>query len=239
MNRALYALHRWISIGILLQFAIWLCSGLFFASFPIEAVHGEHVGMPMPLRIDDGAGLISAATAIGVATASGFGPVEGLELHAGPTGPVYFVRGPRRASLRLDARTGGILRVGRDEAEAIARHDQRDAPQVVDAALIERDAPIEYRDRPLPAWRVLLADRAGTAVWIDGQTGEVTARRNDLWRQYDFLWSLHIMDYRGRETFHHPLLIVAAGLGLCTVVSGAALWVLRFMRWRRRRATAA
>ena len=109
---------------------------------------------------------------------------------------------------------------------------------VAEATLIEADAPIEYRDRPLPAWRVLLADSAGTAVWIDARTGEVTARRNDRWRQYDFLWSLHIMDYRGRESFHHPLLIAAAVLGLLTVASGATLWVLRFVRWRRRRTTA-
>jgi hypothetical protein len=29
MNRVLYALHRWLSLAVLLQFAAWLCSGLF------------------------------------------------------------------------------------------------------------------------------------------------------------------------------------------------------------------
>ena len=127
---------------------------------------------------------------------------------------MYIARGPRRAALRMDARTGAVLPVARDEAEATARRDQRDAPEVVEASLVRRDAPIEYRDKPLPAWRVLLGDRAGTAVWIDARTGEITARRNERWRQYDFLWSLHIMDYRGRESFHHPLLIIAASIPL-------------------------
>ena len=64
----------------------------------------------------------------------------------------------------------------------------------------------------------------------------MTARRSDLWRTYDFLWSLHIMDYRGRESFHHPLLIVAASVGMLTVVSGAALWLVRLARrWQRPR----
>jgi uncharacterized iron-regulated membrane protein len=235
MNRILYALHRWLSLIVLLQFAVWLCSGLFFAAFRMEEVHGEHVETAILLAPYDGAAVISPATALSVATEAGLGGIETIELRFGPGIPVYLARGPHHSALRIDARTGAILPVVREEAEAIARRDQRDTPQVAEAALIEHDAPIEYRDKPLPAWRVLLADRAGTAVWVDARTGEITARRNDRWRQYDFLWSLHIMDYRGRESFHHPLLIGAAVLGLLTVTSGVTLWVLRFVRWRRRR----
>jgi hypothetical protein len=235
MNRVLYALHRWLSLAVLLQLAAWLCSGLFFAAFPIEEVHGEHIDMPHELSTGDGAALLSPATAIGIAAQAGFGAVEALEIRLGPRGPVYVARGPRRAALRMDARSGALLPVDREEAEATARRDQRDAPLVIEAALVEHDPPIEYRDKPLPAWRVLLADRAGTAVWIDARTGEITARRNDRWRQYDFLWSLHIMDYRGRESFHHPLLIIAATMGLLTLTSGIAVWTLRLVRWARRR----
>ena len=238
MNRTFYSLHRWLSLAILAQFAVWLCSGLFFASFPIAEVRGEHVDATFPITVDDGAALLSPATAIGVATSLGLRPVETLELRLSAGRPVYLARGQHHLGLRLDARTGALLPVARAEAEATARSDRGGDPMVAEATLIEADAPIEYRDRPLPAWRVLLADSAGPAVWIDARTGEVTARRNDRWRQYDFLWSLHIMDYRGRESFHHPLLIAAAVLGLLTVASGATLWVLRFVRWRRRRTTA-
>jgi uncharacterized iron-regulated membrane protein len=103
--------------------------------------------------------------------------------------------------------------------------------------LVERDPHVEYRDKPLPVWRVHLGDDAGTIVYVDAITGEVTARRNDVWRVYDFLWSLHIMDYRTRDDFHHPLLIGAASLGILTVLTGSILWVTRFLRWRRRRST--
>jgi len=235
MNRTLYALHRWISLAILAQFSVWLGSGLFFASFPIAEVRGEHTETSSPLETNDGAALLSAATALGVVAQLGFGAVEALELRSVAGRPVYIARGPHHASVRLDARSGALLPVERAEAEIIARRDQRGEPTVSDAQLVVENPPIEYRDRPLPAWRVLLADSAGTAVWVDARSGEVTARRNDRWRQYDFLWSLHIMDYRQRESFHHPLLIAAALLGLLTIASGAALWILRFLRWRRRR----
>lgn len=235
MNRVLYALHRWLSLAVLAQFAVWLCSGLFFASFPIAEVRGEHAESTALLSPDDGAALLSAATVIGIATQMGFGSIEALELRSAGGRPVYIARGRHHRGLRFDARSGAVLEVDRPEAEGIARSDQRGAPAVNDAVLVASDPPIEYRDHPLPAWRVMLADDARTAIWIDARTGEVTARRNDRWRQYDFLWSLHIMDYRGRESFHHPLLIVAASFGLLTATSGAALWLLRFRRWLRRR----
>ena len=100
--------------------------------------------------------------------------------------------------------------------------------------LVERDPPIEYRDHALPAWRVRLGDEAGTVVWVDARTAQITARRNDLWRWYDFLWSLHIMDWRERESFHHPLLIIAAALAAIAVASGTTLWIVRLARRLRR-----
>lgn len=84
-------------------------------------------------------------------------------------------------------------------------------------------------------WLVELADRDDTHVYVDARTGEVTARRNATWRVYDFLWSLHIMDYREREDFRHPLLVIAAVLAVTTAATGSVLWLLRFSRWKTRR----
>ena len=61
-------------------------------------------------------------------------------------------------------------------------------------------------------------------VIIDPLTGEIVAVRTKLWRAWDFLWSLHIMDYRERDDFSHGLIRVFAILGLLTVLSGMLLW---------------
>ena len=58
----------------------------------------------------------------------------------------------------------------------------------------------------------------------------MTARRNDRWRVFDFFWMLHVMDYRERENFNHPLLISMAGLALATVLAGLVLLVIRVRR---------
>lgn len=233
MNRFLYALHRWLAAAVLGQLVVWVSSGLFFAAFPIERVHGEHAVINRSLESEDGAALVAPSTAIALAIQAGVA-VDGIELRRAVFGPVWVARGQNHRVIRLDARTGAVAPVARDEAELIARADQRNVPSVVEATLIERDAPVEYRDHPLPAWRVVLDDKEGTVVWVDAWTADVTARRNDLWRWYDFLWSLHIMDYRGRESFHHPLLIIAAVLAGLAIASGGAVWIARIVRRIRR-----
>lgn len=236
MNRHLYALHRWLSAAALLQLAIWLGSGLFFAAFPIERVRGKGASAPALLSTDDGVGLLGPATALEVAS-SWLPAAHSLELRRAAYGPVYLVRGPSdEQRIRIEARTGRLLPVDEAEARQVANVDQRravDAPVV--ARAVDAGAPVEVRGKASPLWRVEMRDAEGTVVWIDGWTAEVVARRNDLWRTYDFLWSLHIMDYRERASFHHPLLVAAAMLGLLALASGGVLWLARLARRRRGR----
>ena len=65
---------------------------------------------------------------------------------------------------------------------------------------------------------------------MNANTGLIDARRNDMWRLFDFFWMLHIMDYQEREDFNHPLLIGAAGLALSVVIFGMALLFIRIRR---------
>jgi uncharacterized iron-regulated membrane protein len=136
--------------------------------------------------------------------------------------------------IRLDPRTAAPVPLDRDEAIAIAKADQGSAAVSASAESVARDAPIEYRDKPLPAWRVVLADGKGTAIWVDAVSGDVTARRNDTWRIYDFLWSLHTMTYWDRTNYRSTLLVVAASIGLLVTISGGILWGTRIARSMRK-----
>jgi hypothetical protein len=84
------------------------------------------------------------------------------------------------------------------------------------------EATPEYRGM-VPAWRVAYDDAEGLAVYVAADTGRVTARRSDLWRVYDALWALHIMDWRDHENFNNGLLILVSFLALIVVVSGFIL----------------
>lgn len=232
MNRRLYAIHRWLSAIALVQLAIWATSGFFFAVVPEKTLKGAPIAGAHVAPISTNEALVSPA-AIARKLAP-LGHVDRIELVGTPDGPFYRAKvGDRR--FRFDARTGDERPVDEAEARAVASRDQPGSPKALSLSRIERDPHIEYRGKPLPAWRVLLDDGAGTAVYVDAVTGEVTARRNDVWRVYDFLWGLHLMDYGQRETRSHPLLAGAAFLGVLTVISGATLWAVRLYRRLRRR----
>ena len=87
-------------------------------------------------------------------------------------------------------------------------------------------APIEYRAE-LPVWRADFGGSDNLSVFVAADTGRVAARRSDLWRVYDFLWSLHIMDYRERENFNHPLLIAFSVGALAMSLFGLILLFIR------------
>lgn len=232
MNRRLYAIHRWLSLIALAQLAIWATSGFFFAVVPDKQLKGAPIAGVHAAPVSADAELVSPTSIVAKVTA--VGRVEKIELAGTPEGPFYRVKvGDRR--FRFDARTGNERPVDEAEARVIARRDQPNGPAVLSVTRVERDPHIEYRGKPLPAWRVVLDDGAGTVVYVDAITGEVTARRNDVWRVYDFLWGLHLMDYGQRETRSHPLLAIAAFIGILTVFSGTVLWAVRVVRRFRRR----
>jgi len=65
----------------------------------------------------------------------------------------------------------------------------------------------------------------------------VTARRSERWRVYEFLWALHIMDYRDHENFNHAPIIIVSILAFLSTIAGIALIPYRF-RWRRKKPAA-
>jgi hypothetical protein len=178
-------------------------------------------------------------TVAGVLTVVGspVGDITHVELRGTATGPFYIVTGEKGVA-RVDARTGSLAPVTQQEAESAAQRDQPGSPRVQGAQLFTEAPPIEYRDGPLPTWRVALADGAGTVIYVDGVTGEVIQRHNDRWRFYDILWMLHVMDYKGRENFNHPLIVSFATLAVVTAYTGIAIQLVRLWRWTRKRARA-
>jgi uncharacterized iron-regulated membrane protein len=214
-------LHKWLGLFIGIQIFIWTASGLFFAIMPIETVRGEHLKReagPAPVAMEGLAPLERVLT----------GAVTRAELSTLVGAPVWRLElGPKDMRL-VDARTGAQLSpLDADWAGRIALDDYAGKGKISGLRLIEADPPIEYRGA-LPVWQVQFDDSDSMRIYVTAQTGKITARRTDTWRLYDFLWSLHIMDYSERESFNHPLLILAALSAFALTLFGMVLVVLRF-----------
>ena len=157
MNKRLYAIHRWLSAFALLQFTVWALSGLFFAVVPISRVRGGSVEGAHDAPMPDALGIVSPATILAQAAQAGLSGVYAVELRAAPSGELWYIVRRGHAAVRFDARTGALAPVTATEAEAIARRDQASQPAVASSAFVTEPA-IEYRDKPVPAWRVVLRD---------------------------------------------------------------------------------
>lgn len=224
-------LHKWLALLIGVQILLWVVSGLFFAVYPIERVRSEH-------RIAEFQ--TAPLTAEEMRAPAELAPL----LRAEPTRLTYGRDVLGRATVIAEFSEGspalidlGAMRaispLSASDAEAIAGAYVANAPRPRETRRVTEESP-EYRGA-LPAWRVAFEDAEGLAVYVAADTGAVTARRSDLWRVYDALWALHIMDWRDHENFNTGLLIAATLLALVVTLAGFVLLPYR-LGWLRRRA---
>lgn len=220
-------IHKWLAIIIGIQLFLWFASGTLMSLLPIEQVRGEHLvdrslaTLPADMALPDPGRFVRMAGA----------PVQSLThrmLSGRPVVEIVTERGTRL----YDAVTGFPLSPpGAAEAERIVRGAWRGEGQPAARVDWVETESTEYRG-PLPAWRVELADKDATRVFVAADTGRITAVRTSTWRLYDFFWGLHIMDWKNHENFNTPWLLAFAIGGLVFWLGGA---VLLFMRWPLRR----
>lgn len=221
-------LHKWLALIIGIQIFIWIATGLFFTVVPIEQVRSEHrlrEMAPLTLGADD---IAATATALNSATR----PIR-LTLENRPEGARIVADYADGSAALFDGRTGAQLSpLSGGTALTIARARINTTSSVRVATLVTEEST-EYRGA-LPAWRIEFNEPQKLAVYVAANTGQVTARRSELWRVYDFLWALHIMDYQEHESFNHAPIIIVSALALLSTIAGIALIPYRF-RWRRKK----
>ncbi len=219
-------LHKWAALVVGIQVFFWVAGGLLMSLLDIDEVHGELTRAaiePQSLQWD---GLVPADLIAGQLPL----PIAELSLTAGFFGPLYRVTDTRGVEHRFDARTGKPLaEIGASQALEIAQANYAGEGKGQAPIRLSEKPPIEYRGR-LPVWRVDFDDDAATTLYVAVDDGEVITRRNRIWRIYDFAWMLHIMDYRERENFNHPLLVGASILAFVVTLSG--LYLIGVTSWR-------
>ena len=219
--------HKWLALLVGIQIVFWVVSGLFFTLFPIQQIRSENLVRPTEAQTIDTATLASLASLRGDENAL---PTK-LTIDRRPIGQVVVAEFADASPILFDATTLQRLSpFNAEQASAVARAHVTLASRPTDVTLVTEESA-EYRGA-LPAWRVQFPD-GGLSVYVAQNTGAVTARRSDLWRVYDTLWALHIMDWKNHEDFNHPLIIIVTWLTLLSVIAGVVLIPYR-IRFRRR-----
>lgn len=219
-------LHKWLGLFVGIQALLWMASGLYMTAISIDIIHGDHLAHApsAPLAFE-------GALADAAALAQAFPALTRLRLRQAGARAVYEVAHPDGTAY-LDAMTGKpVAPLSRAQVGALARAVYQGDGALASLALLPV-TPSELGGRPAPLWRADFDDLTGTSLYFAPVTGDLLGKRHDLWRAFDWLWMLHIMDYDTRENINNLLLRVASALGLLFALSGG--WLLFYtLRVRR------
>lgn len=227
--------HKWLGLIIGIQVLFWAAGGFVMTFFDIEEVRGEHTMAQQERFILNQPVVVTAQQAI---SQIDFEP-ESITLK-GLLGEPVWIAGDQEQQAIIDAQTGQVLSP-LDEllAGQIAVADFSGDGELVELQLLSEELG-EVRGKELPIWQAQFNDSDNTRVYISPQNGDVVARRNDTWRVFDFFWMLHIMDYKNRTDFNHPLVVFAALLALFMTLSGLYLVIkMVFLKPKRAKGTRA
>ncbi len=223
-------LHLWLGLILGLQVMLWIAGGAVMSWFHITMVRGEHnIAEQAPVLLTEKDRFAPLHAVLGRLD----GPAIRVDLSGLRGETVYRITLEDGTRILADAMTGEIIPpLDEAGARAVARADFAGEGDVIKADyLTDLTGITEYRRDP-PVWRITFDDPEATRLYISPETGLVTARRNRIWRIFDFFWMLHIMDYDGRSDFNNPLLKVTALSALLFSFSGLALVLMRFWAGR-------
>lgn len=220
--------HKWIALVVGVQALLWMLSGLYMTVISIDIIHGDHLAHANARPL-----LVSEPLIDSNLLAERYPGLTTFRLKRLMDREVYELHQADTVTL-IDARSGARLSPLSDAmARQLAQSLYRSKATIQSVELVTQ-APQEVATRPVPLWRVEFADNSETTLYLSPQTGELLAKRHDLWRWFDFLWMLHIMDYDERTDVNNTLLRVASSLGLVFAISG--LWLL-FYNFGKKRST--
>jgi len=223
-------LHKWLTLFVGLQLLVWAITGFYMVAVDLDFVHGDPLVRNLRTPVDRSTTVLPVAQ-----LASRYPEVTLVALHSLPVldAPVYELTAAGRKVL-VDAAHGQQLSpLSPGMIRQLARAYYAGSGQLSAVQLLEHEVPMEARGRAAPLWRADFDDWLQTTLYLHPDTGALVTRRHRLWRWYDFLWMLHIMDYSEREAPTGIVPRVATVLGAVTVLSG--VWLLYFSFWRPRR----
>ena len=222
--------HKWLGLFVGLQVVIWSLSGLYMTAVHIDIIHGDHFIRETQPRTVDGARLLDP---LAVAAA---GKAEAVRLAWAGSRPAYVLTGEEGEKV-VDAASGKPLPLlTADEIRAIARSTYSGDDEIASAELITA-IPGEIRGRKPPLWRVEFAHWNKPTLYFSPTTGELLTRRHELWRIFDFVWMLHIMDYDERENVNNNLL--RAFTWIAVLMASSGIWLLFYSFHRKKKKKAA
>ena len=223
--------HKWLGLFIGLQVVIWSLSGLYMTVVHIDTIHGDHLVRPAPDRTATAASLMDP---VALASSKDADTVRLAWLRDRP----IYVATSGAGETAFDATTAKAIAAPNEGAvRELARSYYTGSEPIASVDLIT-DIPGEIRGRKPPLWRVEFDHWNKPTFYLSPVTGELVSRRHELWRIFDFVWMLHIMEYEERENVNNTLLRIFTWGAVLMALSGAWLLLYAFPKKKKKKAVA-
>ena len=206
-------LHIYLGLILAVQLLLWFVSGIYMSWMPLNKVHGDHLVTKPENKT------FTAANWQPLAPLLNTTPLKSLQVIQLRQQPLLLITQGDGQRLLLDPVSGRRISLSESDIRQLAMAYYQGTGSLSRLELLTQ-LPAEARGRQLPLWRADFDDSLNTSLYLDGITGRLSAVRSDIWRLFDFLWMLHIMDYDEREDFNNPLLQVTAFTALLFTLSG-------------------
>ena len=212
MNFLVRKVHKYLSFFISLQLLLWTVSGIYFAFNKIELVRGEQYRKQVEQSINLGDFDFEIPNTTDVS----------IQKRLGENIAVIKVDGTTKY---LNRSGESISKLTESEAMNLVISNTTLSPVLVEEIVNERSGS-EYRGRSLPIYKVESKTNKDLDinVYLNVYSGEVLAIRSNQWRIWDFMWGLHIMDWKERDNISNILLKIFSILALVSSVTGVMLF---------------
>jgi uncharacterized iron-regulated membrane protein len=216
--------HKWLALIAGFQILIWSVSGLYMSFVNLDIIHGDHL-------VDE-----SKLTQTKLIDANVLVPISPALLRELSPTSVTFTNHFGRPFYQMDYDKESVIVDGLtgDKAQDIPKNQIRHiADQIYagNAAISQIELlatyPSELWGKKEPIWRVSYHDLLDSTLYFHFQTGQLVSKRTDLWRTFDFLWQLHIIEYLGFEGYQGLLFRI---LSLVSLVMALFGFILLFYR---------
>jgi len=211
--------HKWLAMVIGVQALLWMFSGVYMSAVSLSLIHGDHLVQTSPQLLQSDRPHLALTQLL-----KQYPNLRSWRLKSLLGQDMFEIRQGEQ-TLLIDAGSGALLSpLPSATISALARSIYRGTAPISTVTWITQ-APKEVARQALPLWAVHFDDAADSILYFSPDSGELVARRHQLWRWFDFLWMLHIMDYDQRIDANNLLLRISASLALLFSLSGAGLLV--------------
>jgi len=211
--------HKWFALFAGVQVLIWSISGLYMVFVDLDIIHGDHlVNLQKPQSID-----ATKLQPISSALIQENTPIHSIKLKVYFDHPVYEIR-TKTSTLIVDGFTG------EEKANLSKAAIQNNTLKIYagDAVISKIELlekyPSEIGGRKQSVWQVQFDDALNSTLYFHPQSGRLISKRSDLWRIFDFLWLLHIMEFWDSDGFSGWLFRVFSITSLLMALFGT--WLL-------------